>query len=255
MTTLLHLLLRDNWRAFEALNQPAGHQTLFDPLMIIGAQDVIFLAPLLLMALWFAAARWSLLGRNRSIAVNDRERGWLEEDRQLGQRVTLLGCVGVVFALALNILLSHLVIEPRPFVSHPGLVHQLIPHVVDNSFPSDHEAVISAVTTALGLYLLFILKATIQVGGETVRRVRVSLEVQRRFLPEVMVATCLFALAVIVLCWIGLARVYTGVHYPGDIFVGALCGFVGSVIALALRPLVEPLLAIVVRLAEWIRLA
>ena len=255
MATFFQLLLRDNWQAFETLNQRAGHQAVFDPLMIIGAQDIIFLAPVLLLALWFAMARWSLLGRNRRAAASDRERGWLEEDRRLGQRVALLGGVGIVFALSLNIMLGHLVIEPRPFISHPGLVHQLIPHVVDNSFPSDHEAVISAVTTALGLYLLFIMKATIQVGGDTVRRVRVSLEVRRRFLPEIVVAACLFMLAVVALCWIGVARVYTGVHYPGDIVVGVLCGFVGSVFAVALRAAAEPLLAGVVRLAERVHLA
>lgn len=55
--------------------------------------------------------------------------------------------------------------------------------------------------------------------------------------------------------WIGVARVYAGVHYPGDIVVGALCGFVGSVFVVALRPVMEPLLATVVRLAERVHLA
>jgi undecaprenyl-diphosphatase len=255
MTTLFQILLRDNWQAFEALNQRAGHQMLLDPLMVFGAQDLIYLAPLLLLALWFATARWSLLGRNRSAATSARERSWLEEDRQLGQRVALLGTVGVVFALALNILLGHLVLEPRPFISHPGLVHQLIAHATDNSFPSDHEAMISAVTTALGLNLLFILKATVQVGANTVRRVRLSLEVRRRFLPELTIAIGLFTVAVVALCWVGVARVYTGVHYPGDIVVGVLCGFVGSVFAVALRPVVEPLVTSFIGLAERVRLA
>lgn len=255
MTTVFQILLRDNWQAFEALNQRAGHQTLLDPLMIFGAQDLIYLAPILLLALWFATARWSLLGRNRRAATSVRERAWLEADRKLGQRVAILGAVGVAFALTLNILLGHLVLEPRPFISHPGLVHQLILHATDNSFPSDHEAVISAVATALGLYLLFILKATVQVGAATVRRKRVSLEVRRRFAPELAIAIGLFVAAVIALGWIGVARVYTGVHYPGDIAAGVLCGFVGSVFAVALRPVMEPLLARAVRFAERVRLA
>lgn len=255
MTTVFQMLLRDNWQAFEAINQRAGSQTLLDPLMVFGAQDIIYLAPILLLALWFATARWSLLGRNRSAAMSAREWNRLEEDRRLGQQVALLGAVGVAFALALNILLGHLVLEPRPFISHPGLVHQLIPHAIDNSFPSDHETVISAVATALGLYLLFILRATVQVGADTVRWVRVSLGMRRRFLPELTVAICLFTLAVVALCWIGVARVYTGVHYPGDIAVGVLCGFVGSVFAVALRPVVEPLLTSVVGVAERARLA
>ena len=255
MKTLWHLLLRDNWQAFEALNQRAGHQVLLDPLMVIGAQDVIVLAPLLLLALWFVSARWSLLGRNGSRGATPREQQWLEEDRHLGQRIALLGAVGVVFALILNLLLSLLVNEPRPFVSHPGVVHELIPHVIDNSFPSDHEAMIGAVTTALGLYVLFIIKATIAVSGEALGTVRMSLEVRRHFLPEIGVALCLFALALVAFFWIGVARVYTGVHYPDDIVVGALCGFVGSVFALALRPLLEPLISGMVRLAERLHLA
>jgi hypothetical protein len=92
-------------------------------------------------------------------------------DRHLGQHVALLGAVGVVFALILNLLLSLLVNEPRPFVSYPGVVHVLIPHIIDNSYPSDHEAVIGAVTTALGLYVLFLIKATVAVSGEVLRTV------------------------------------------------------------------------------------
>jgi len=59
MSSLVQQLLRDKWQAFEKINQPAGHQSLLDPLMIFGAQNLILLAPLLLLALWFAAARWS----------------------------------------------------------------------------------------------------------------------------------------------------------------------------------------------------
>ncbi|MEO7003117.1 MAG: phosphatase PAP2 family protein [Ktedonobacterales bacterium] len=182
MSSFIQLLLRDNWQAFEATNQRAGHQLLLDPLMIFGAQDLILLAPLLLLALWIAAARWSVLGRNHATATSDRERRWLDDDRRLAQQVALLGCVGIIFALALNVLLGHLVIEPRPFISHPALDHQLIPHAVDNSFPSDHEAIIAAVTTALGLYLLFMIKAAVQIGAAATRTMRLSLEVRRRFI-------------------------------------------------------------------------
>lgn len=255
MTALLHELLQENWHIFEDLNQRAGHQALLDPVMIFGAQDVIVLAPLLLLALWFVCARWSLLERNRMKAVSEPERGWLEEDRQLGQRVAVLGVVSVVLALALNVVFGLLVNEPRPFVSHPGVVHELIPHVIDNSFPSDHEAVIGAVTTVLGLYLLLIIKATVAVSSEAVHALRMSLEVRRRFLPELGVALGLFVPALVALGWVGVARVYTGVHYPGDIIVGALCGFVGGVFAVALRPLVDPFLTVVVRLAERLHLA
>ncbi len=106
MTALLHQLLCENWQLFEDFNQQAGHQALLDPLMVFGAQDLIVLAPLLLLALWFVCAQWSVLGRNGMKAASETERGWLEEDRQLGQRVALLGAVAVIFALTLNVVFA-----------------------------------------------------------------------------------------------------------------------------------------------------
>src|SRR5260221_5495176 len=122
---MLDDLLRANWQVFEAINQRAGHQPLLDPLMVVGAQDVIFVLPLLLLALWFAVARWAPLGRAAAApsakgdegeegvegAESERERVWLEYDRGLGQRVALLGGGGGAVALALNIVLCHLVFE------------------------------------------------------------------------------------------------------------------------------------------------
>ncbi len=101
---MLDDLLRANWQVFEAINQRAGHQSLLDPLMVVGAQDVIFVLPLLLLALWFAVARWAPLGRAAAApsakgeegaeGERERERVWLEYDRGLGQCVALLGGVG-----------------------------------------------------------------------------------------------------------------------------------------------------------------
>jgi undecaprenyl-diphosphatase len=259
---MIHDLLRANWQVFEAINQRAGHQSLLDPLMVVAAQDVIFVLPLLLLALWFAVARWAPLGRAAAAPraegegeEGERERVWLEYDRGLGQRVALLGGVGVAVTLALNVVLGHLVFEPRPFVSQPAHVHRLIAHAVDNAFPSDHLAVAGAVTTALGLYLLFAMTSAFRLRAVAAQTVRVSLELRRRFVPEVVAATVLFVVALLVLCWIGIARVYTGVHYPGDIVMGTLCGFVGGVFAVALRPVLEPLLAPLIRVAERVRVA
>ncbi|MDW3845715.1 phosphatase PAP2 family protein [Micromonospora sp. BRA006-A] len=76
--------------------------------------------------------------------------------------------------------------EVRPFQTHP--VHQLIPHAAGASLPSDHATAAFAVAFAVGAFLS--------------RRWGVALSV----------------LATI----IGFARVWTGVHYPGDILAGAL---------------------------------
>jgi undecaprenyl-diphosphatase len=258
---MLQDILRDNWRAFEVINQPAGHHPFLDPVMIVGAQDAVLILPVLLLALWLVLARWAHLGRRMAAPRGATgERAWLEADRGLGQRIAILGCGGVILALAFNLLLGHFVFEPRPFVSHPTLVHQLISHVADDSFPSDHAAVAGAVATACGLYLLLVLTGAIRLRsdraqGEALQAVRVSLFVRKRYVPVIGVAASLFIAALTVLLWLGIARVYAGIHYPVDIIVGALCGFVGSVFAVASRPLIEPLLGPILRLAERIHVA
>ena len=50
-------------------------------------------------------------------------------------------------------------------------------------------------------------------------------------------------------------RVYTGVHYPSDVVVGALIGVVGVASAYHLKGLVDPLPAMVVKAARILCLA
>ncbi|WFE32676.1 phosphatase PAP2 family protein [Micromonospora sp. WMMD975] len=76
--------------------------------------------------------------------------------------------------------------EVRPFQAHA--VHQLIPHAAGPSLPSDHATAAFAVAFAVGAFL------------------------SRRW------GLALSVLAAV----IGFARVWTGVHYPGDILAGAL---------------------------------
>jgi undecaprenyl-diphosphatase len=99
---------------------------------------------------------------------------------------TLVG-PGVTLILAFVFGLAAAALHPqtRPFQSHPA--HLLIKHAPGQSFPSDHA------TAAFALAL-----ATLA------------------FLSRPVGAALLAAAAVI-----GLARVYCGVHYPGDI-LGAL---------------------------------
>ncbi|HEY1390114.1 MAG TPA: phosphatase PAP2 family protein, partial [Ktedonobacterales bacterium] len=124
-------LLSVNWDLFEDINQPAGHEGLLDSTMVFAANDLIFLLPLLLLVLWFALARWSPLVRRDSQS---------DAARMEGHIVLALAVVGMVIALGINVLLGHLLFEPRPFISHPTLVHKLIAHAADASFPSDHSA-------------------------------------------------------------------------------------------------------------------
>ena len=96
----------------------------------------------------------------------------------------VVASLGLAFAVGQAV--AALSTEVRPFQTHP--VHQLIPHAAGPSLPSDHATAAFAVAFAVGAFLS--------------RRWGVALSV---------LATL-----------IGFARVWTGVHYPGDILAGAL---------------------------------
>ncbi|HEX7354645.1 MAG TPA: phosphatase PAP2 family protein [Mycobacteriales bacterium] len=121
-------------------------------------------------------------------------------DRLRRRRLTPI--VATAAGLALTYLLGRLggalYSERRPFQAHS--VHQLITHASGQSFPSDHA------TAAFGLAL-----------------------VAFAFLSRPW-GVVLFLLALL----IGFARVYVGVHYPGDIGGGLLAAVVGvGIVALA----------------------
>ncbi|HEU4785354.1 MAG TPA: phosphatase PAP2 family protein [Ktedonobacterales bacterium] len=217
-------LLSVNWNLFEDINQPAGHEGLLDTIMVFAANDLIFLLPLLLLVLWFAVARWSPLAPHDSAG---------EAARMEGHIVLALAVVGAVIALGINVLLGHLLFEPRPFISHPSLVHKLIAHAADASFPSDHSAAAFALATVL------------LVSARTIAQRDVA-----RWLAAIIALLGLLAAVTI-----AFARVYVGVHYPSDVLGGAICGILGGLIALALRPLLTPLLTPLIRALGQIGLA
>lgn len=106
----------------------------------------------------------------------------------LRRRFRAVVCFGatLVLAFALAQVLAHLSDERRPFQDHP--VHQLIPHGADGGMPSDHAT--AAFAIAFGLLVFLSRRAGL----------------------------ALIPVAVL----IGFARVWTGVHYPGDILAAAL---------------------------------
>ena len=229
-------LLSLNWQLFEDLNQHATKSSLLGHVMIVGAQDVIFLLPLLLLALWCGLARWSPLAKNETAAGNDMGKQGAGSVRVVAQQLALMTAVAVVVALVANQVAARLFPEQRPFITHPSQVlpHQLIAHPADQSFPSDHETVASAIAI-----MLVVLAVWLRAAFGRLRQLALLLAV----------------LAVVCALYIGVARIYVGVHYPGDILGGGVCGAIGAAVAVWLRRFVAPLLSPIVGLAERLKLA
>lgn len=243
---MLSDLLGLNWQVFESLNQGAGSDAPLDAFMRFSAQDLIFLVPLLFLALWIGLMRWPLRGTRISpSALGAQDTALEDRTRLLGQQMVLLTVVAAGFALAVNLVIAHLIAEPRPFVSHPGQVHLLIAHSADQSFPSDHETIAAALASMLLLYAGQLLAPVRGLAGRSIRPPRWLL----------LLAVPLAVLGALMALAIGVARIYTGVHYPLDILGGIACGLLGALLALALGRVVQPLLTGVVGLAERVHLA
>ncbi len=227
-------LLQLNYLLFQKINAPAGSHPLFDTVMIFCANLLIFCWPLFLLLVWGVPLNW------RKRALSPAEAELLEQRRS----VVLWVAFACLLAYAFNLLLEHLIFEPRPFVTHT--VHQLITHPADDSFPSDHSAWSFAV---FGLLLFVLIPAML-----TALR-RPSIDSHQSPFPLLIVPTLLLILAFVIACTIGVARIYVGVHYPGDILGGSIDGLIAALlITLLSRWLSQPTQA-VLRFAHRLRLA
>ena len=131
-----------------------------------------------------------------------------------GSRLWKLASASALASAAVALLVNQLIAQvwhrPRPYESHPALYHLSKSH--DPSFPSDHASAAFAIAFAV-------------------------------FLFDRVVGTFFLAVAVL----IGLGRVLTGAHYPGDVLAG---GAVGLLAALVVVYLGRRVLAWAVRLVE-----
>lgn len=100
-----------------------------------------------------------------------------------------------VLAFAINFLIGALYFRTRPIYTLSD-VHQLMTKpITDKSFPSDHTAVSFAIA-----FFVFL--------------------VSRKWGSAMLVLAFL----------IGISRIYVGVHFPSDVFVGALVGIVSAIL-------------------------
>lgn len=225
-------LLQLNYRLFQLVNAPAGSHPILDALMIFSANSLIFLWPLLLLMVWGIPVSW----RRRALRPGEAE--IIQERRALVLWVAFASLLGY----ALNLLLEQFIFEPRPFVTHK--VNLLVAHAADASFPSDHSAWSFAVVGML-LFALFV---------PTINALRTRRQpgVEPRSL---LVPLLLLVAAIVIASLIGIARVYVGVHYPGDIIGGALDGLIAAFVITLLRHWLERPTHAVLRFAQSLRVA
>lgn len=129
-------------------------------------------------------------------------------ERRIG---AVTGTLAAGLALIVAKVLTEVVDRSRPFVDHPKQAHLLIHHARDAGFPSDHAT--GTFALAMGVWLF------------------------DRAIGSVLL---------VIAAAIAFARVYVGVHYPGDVVGGALIG-----IAAALLLGRGPLGRVVTRIGEW----
>lgn len=129
-------------------------------------------------------------------------------ERRIG---AVTGTLAAGLALIVAKVLTEVVDRSRPFVDHPKQAHLLIHHARDAGFPSDHAT--GTFALAMGVWLF------------------------DRAIGSVLL---------VIAAAISFARVYVGVHYPGDVVGGALIG-----IAAALLLGRGPLGRVVTRIGEW----
>lgn len=228
---MLSLLSHINYLLFHAVNVHAGQSTLLDKLMVFCANDLIFFWPVLLLLAWGIPFSW------RKRAVSDSEAASLGKRRS----AVLWVAVACVLAYALNLTIEQFVHEPRPFVTHH--VHLLVQHVADASFPSDHTAWSFAVVGMLLLSLFPWFTVSRAKGTETDRQTLLTSQTPRR---KTILFLGLVLAAIVIASIIGIARIFVGVHYPGDIVGGAIDGLIAALIASALyRWLRRPTAAVI----------
>ena len=154
---------------------------------------------------------------------------WRGVPRQAGL-LALCGAATVA-ALGINQVIGHAVAELRPYVTHPHAL-VLIAKANDYAFPSDHAVVAGGLATSL----LLIAHATGNYLRHSASSVRAGgpLRAGGTVAVLVVIGACSGVFGLF-LCF---ARIYVGVHYPGDVVAGLLLGAAVVVVFSLLRPFI-----------------
>ncbi len=199
--------------------------------MIFGANYLIFLWPLFLLLVWGIPLAW----RRQPLQPGETA---LVEERRAALLWVIVAC-GLAYAF--NLLIEQFIFEPRPFVSHK--VHLLVSHATDGSFPSDHAAWSFAVVGMLLFAFLPFFSSAHPTQAKPTRR-----SLSRKPIWYTIIA-------IVIGCIIGYARVYVGVHYPGDILGGAIDGLIAALIVTIVRRWLSRPTRAVLDFAHQLRLA
>lgn len=159
-----------NETLFLWLNAPQSPPTAVLMMAMVCAEALILLVPLSLLC------------------------GWLFGGESLRTRLLQAGASGVLgllIAQCIGMVWNH----PRPFAM--GLGHQLLPHVADASFPSDHLTLMWSVAFSLLLH------------------------------PRLRWLGAVLALLGLPMAW---ARIYLGVHFPLDMVGAALVAGIAALL-------------------------
>ncbi|MGX9136421.1 undecaprenyl-diphosphatase [Rummeliibacillus sp. JY-2-4R] len=179
-----------NYQLFHQINGMAGQSKLLDLLMEFLSNSLPYVVVCLLLFLWF---------------IGNKRKG-------IELRYTsLYATFSAIIALIVNAVIHFIYYHPRPFVAHH--VHQLVPHVADSSFVSDHAVLVFAI-----FWTLFLRKAPLKY---------------------------------LILIWatlVGISRIYIGVHYPADVIGSILLSFATSSVVIHFSNKLEPLVQLLFRI-------
>lgn len=174
-----------NYELLKAINDLAGKSSIVDAIMIFATNYAVPVFAIVLLMMWFFGKEYM-------------------------KKTVVYSALSGVLGILINVLISKIYFEPRPFVTHDDL-NVLVAHARDASFPSDHTTGAIALAFAIAL-----------------RNKRIG------------IVMMVFALIT------GFSRMYVGNHYPGDVVVGIVIGLLVAYTINKLAFLVEPLAKFIV---------